>query len=246
MSAISKHMCEAVIFDLDGVMIDSEPFWYASQIECFAKVDINLTVSDAQSTTGTRTFDIVKMRYKQKPWNESKLNITQRQLSDMIVDKAVDYILGEGQPLPGLKNAINYFYHQKGIKKLAIARSADLCVIEATIKRLSSDEIGIKECDKFITKLSAADLAFGKPHPCVYLETAKQLNVNPMRCMAIEDSLTGTLAAKAAQMKVISIPVNYPSHNPKFIIADKVLHTLNDINDKIFDDIWGVHSKSKL
>ena len=54
------------IFDMDGLMIDSEPFWYAAQIKIFAKVDINLSIEDVKKTTGLRTFDIVKMRYKQK------------------------------------------------------------------------------------------------------------------------------------------------------------------------------------
>lgn len=186
------------------------------------------------------------MRYKEKPWNESKLNITQRQLADMIVDKVIELILEKGQPLKGLKYALNYFYNVQGIKKLAVASSADLCVIKAVMKRLSSDDVGIKECEKFIVKCSAGDLDYGKPHPAVYLEAAKQLGIEPRNCLALEDSLNGTLSAKSAQMRVISVPVDYPNHNPKFVIANKIIQSLDKIDDKLFNDIWPSNQRSKL
>lgn len=186
------------------------------------------------------------MRYKQKPWNESKLKISQRKLADMIVNKVIDLILEKGEPKKGLKYAINYFYNRRNIKKLAVASSADLCVIKAVMKRLSSNDIGIKDCNKFMVQCSAGDLEHGKPHPDVYLEAAKQLKVEPRNCMALEDSLNGTLSAKAAQMKVISIPVDYPNHTPKFIIADKVIQSLDKIDDKLFDQIWETNRRSKL
>jgi len=70
----------------------------------------------------------------------------------MIVNKVIELILEKGEAMKGLKHAINYFYNVKNIKKLAVASSADLCVIKAVIKRLSSDQVGITDCHKFIVQ----------------------------------------------------------------------------------------------
>ncbi len=65
-----KPQCEAIIFDMDGLMIDSEPLWHISEIECFKKVGITLNKADCESTIGIRIGDIVSMRYNQQPWDE--------------------------------------------------------------------------------------------------------------------------------------------------------------------------------
>ncbi|MEO1183853.1 MAG: HAD-IA family hydrolase [Cyanobacteria bacterium J06636_27] len=75
----------------------------------------------------------------------------------------------------------------------------------------------------------------GKPHPGVYLTTAEKLGVSPQNCLALEDSLNGVLAAKAAQMKCIAIPEMSELHNPKFAIADMVLESLQQLDDNIWD-----------
>lgn len=234
--------CEAVIFDMDGIMIDSEPFWHEAEIECFAKVGIFLTKHDCEQTMGIRIGEIVEMRYKQKPWNEQKLNITKKGLSDMIVQKVIDKVLEKGEPLSGLKYALDYISNKRPKLKLAVASSSDLVLIKAVMKRLDP-MVGIY--DRFLLYESAQDLAFGKPHPEIYINTAKKLGVDPKNCLAIEDSLAGSLSAKCAQMKVISIPFDYPNHKMEFRIADKILNSLNDIDDNVWNQIWN-KGKSKL
>ena len=235
--------CEAVIFDMDGIMIDSEPFWHEAEIECFEKVNIFLTKHDCEQTMGIRIGEIVNMRYNEKPWNEQKLNITRKGLSDMIVQKVIDKVLEKGQALPGLKYVLDYIQNKTPKLKLAVASSSDLVLIKAVMKRLHPM---INIYDRFLLYESAQDLEYGKPHPEIYLNTAKKLNVNPKNCLAIEDSLSGTLSAKSAQMKVISIPFDYPNHKLQFRIADKILNSLNDINDTIWNQIWNDKKKSKL
>jgi mannitol-1-/sugar-/sorbitol-6-/2-deoxyglucose-6-phosphatase len=77
----------------------------------------------------------------------------------------------------------------------------------------------------------------GKPHPGVYLTTAKKLAVSPQNCLALEDSLNGVLAAKAAQMKCIAIPEPLQYHNPKFAIADVILKSLQELDNELWDQI---------
>ena len=92
---------------------------------------------------------------------------------------------------------------------------------------------------------SAQGLAYGKPHPEVYMNAASKLGVEPSKCMAIEDSLSGTISAKAAGMKVISIPFDYPEHKRGFQVADKILGSLAEINDSVWNQIWS-NTRSKL
>ena len=234
--------CEAVIFDMDGVMIDSEPFWFEAEIECFAKVNIFITNHDCEQTMGVRIGEIVEMRYKQKPWDEQKLNITKKELSDMIVQRVIDKVLEKGEPLSGLKYILDYICNKRPKLKLAVASSSDLVLIKAVMEKLHPM---VNIYDRFLLYESAQDLEFGKPHPQIYINTAKKLDVDPRNCLAIEDSLSGTLSAKAAQMKVISIPFDYPNHKLQFRIADKILNSLNDINDNVWNEIWS-NKKSKL
>eukprot|EP01084_Bolivina_argentea_P050923 93679_1 len=234
--------CEAVIFDMDGIMIDSEPFWHEAELECFAKVNVFITKHDCEQTMGIRIGEIVEMRYKQQPWDEKKLNITKHQLSDMIIQNVIDKVLEKGKPLKGLKYALDYIQSKHSNIKLAVASSSHLKLINAVMKRLHPM---VNIYDRFILFESAQDLKYGKPHPQVYLNAANKLGVNPRNCLAIEDSLSGTISAKAAQMKVISIPFDYPHHKLEFHIADKVLQSLDEINDNVWNAIWK-QSKSKL
>lgn len=232
--------CEAVIFDMDGVMIDSEPFWHQAEIECFAKVGITLSKQDCEDTMGIRIGEIVEMRYRQKPWNERTLGITKRELTDMIVQRVIECVLSKGEPLKGLKHALD-FIQSKGVK-LAVASSSDMALIEAVMKRLDP-MVGIY--NRFQVYESAQGLAMGKPHPEVYLNAAKKLGIAPSKCMAIEDSLSGTISAKAAGMKVISIPFDYPHQKRQFQVADKILPSLAEVNATVWNEIWGTRS-SKL
>ena len=127
----SKPTCEAVIFDMDGLMIDSEILWQQAEIECFATVGITLTIQDCIETTGIRIRDIVELRYNQKPWNEEKLKISRDNLSDTIVNRTIELVKTKGQPKPGLKHALDFCFN-KGYK-LAIASSSSISLIEATL-----------------------------------------------------------------------------------------------------------------
>lgn len=237
---MQKGKCEAVIFDMDGLMIDSEPIWRKSQIKCFKRVGINLSIEDCHETTGVRISEIVNFRYSQQPWNEKQLNISRCQLSEMIVNQVIEYVLDEGQPMEGLQSALDYFVN-KGYK-LAVASSSGMSLIKATMKRLSTIIENISKIEYFV---SAEFLDHGKPHPEVYLIAAQKLNVQPVNCLAIEDSLTGTISAKSAKMRCISIPWDFPNQSKHFQVADEIIGSLNNINDELLSKIWGNGNKIK-
>ncbi|MEM7592429.1 MAG: HAD-IA family hydrolase, partial [Cyanobacteria bacterium P01_A01_bin.83] len=103
-------------------------------------------------------------------------------------------------------------------------------IIQAALKALNLN-------NAFVEVYSAESEILGKPHPGVYLTTANKLNVAPQCCLALEDSLNGVLAAKAAQMKCIAIPETSQQDNPKFAIADTILTSLNDLNDEVWQTL---------
>lgn len=217
-------MIKAVIFDLDGLLIDSEPLWQQAEILIFQQVNIMLTPQLCLQTQGLRIDEVVNYWYQRYPWT----NFSLKEVEDLIVAKVIELIQLQGQPLPGVAEAIS-FVQQKQVK-IALASSSSTKIIKAALK-------GLNLTEKFTQIYSAESELFGKPHPGVYLTTAHHLNVLPQECLALEDSLNGVLAAKAAQMKCIAIPESLQYHNPKFAIADLILKSLEEFNEEIWQQL---------
>lgn len=214
-------MIKAVIFDMDGLLIDSEPLWQEAEIMIFDQVDITLTSQLCLQTKGLRIDEVVDYWYQRYPWN----NIAKQQIELLIVEKVVQLIINQGKALPGVAQAIS-LVEQKQVK-IALASSSASLIIEAALRRLGLTK-------KFEVVYSAESEILGKPHPGVYLTTAEKLKVSPQECLALEDSLNGVLAAKAAQMKCIAIPETNQFNSPKFAIADLTLKSLTEFDQ----DVW--------
>jgi mannitol-1-/sugar-/sorbitol-6-/2-deoxyglucose-6-phosphatase len=215
-------MIEAVIFDMDGVLIDSEPIWREAEKIVYGKVGIELTEEMCQQTTGLRTDETVAHWYRYKPWSNKPREKVVREVEDTVCD-IVDR---KGYPAPGVHRIIDFFNHA-GIPK-ALASSSSPQVIERVLGRL-----GLKH--EFSVIYSAANEEYGKPHPAVYITTAKKMNTLPVNCLAIEDSLAGLIAAKSAKMRTLVIPEESNRDNPRFTIADIRLNTLEDFSVKHWD-----------
>ena len=217
-------MIKAVIFDLDGLLIDSEPLWQEAEIAIFERVNIKLTHELCLQTKGLRIDEVVNYWYQKYPWT----NLTKKEVEDLIVAKVIELIHLKGEPLPGVNRAVS-FVRQKEVQ-VALASSSATVIIQAALQKLNLTAI-------FTQIYSAESELFGKPHPGVYLTTASKLNVLPQECLALEDSLNGVLAAKAAQMKCIAIPEELQYSNPKFAIADIILKSLEQLDDKVWKSI---------
>ena len=212
---------KAVIFDMDGLLIDSEPLWQEAEILIFERVGINLTSELCQQTQGLRIDEVVDYWYTRHPWT----NLTKLEVEKLIVDQVIELIQFKGEPLPGVEQAIAFVQSKK--VKIALASSSAMIIIRAALQKLGLSET-------FTEVYSAESEVLGKPHPGVYLTTANKLNIVPQSCLALEDSLNGVLAAKAAQMKCIAIPEAIQQNNPKFAIADTVLKSLTELNDTLW------------
>ena len=200
-------MTKAIIYDMDGLLIDSEPYWRKGMIQVLGSVGLNLTEEQCAATTGLRFDHVLEYWYGRNPWTGK----TVTQVHDEVLNYMERAILHDAPLLVGVIESIAQ-YKREGYK-LAIASSSAMRLIKACIHRLNGDEL-------FNAVVSAEHEEYGKPHPAVFLAAAKALSVSPLDCVVLEDSMMGVIAAKAARMKCVAIPAPENYDNPKFAIAD--------------------------
>jgi sugar-phosphatase len=167
-----------------------------------------------------RIDQIVQACYAASPWD----SLSREEVCDLILNRVIELVRKHKPAMPGLKHAIEVC-QGLGVK-LALASSSPMSLIGATIDVLRLDGV-------FEVKMSGADLQYSKPHPEVYLNACDALGVDPARCVAIEDSFVGLLAAKAAQMKTIMIPDPSMADDRRLVIADHQLASLEDLTPEL-------------
>ncbi len=203
----------AAIFDMDGLLIDSEPLWRKAEVEVFGTVGLSLTEAECEATTGLRIDEVVAFRHAQRPWDDPP----EPAIVARIVDRVIELVSARGMPLPGVEHAIARC-RADGLR-LALASSSPRRLIDATLARLGL-------ANTFEVIASAEDDRLGKPHPAVFLRCAEMLGVPPTACLVLEDSLNGVIAAKAARMTCVAVP---EKPDPRFAIADRVLGSLLEL-----------------
>lgn len=213
-------MIKAVIFDMDGLLIDSEPLWKAAETEVFNSVGVPLTDKMALETTGLRTDEVVRYWHHRYPWDAPSIEEIRKKL-DL---KVLEEVKKHGNPMKGVSEIIAVCESLN--LPMAIASSSSIAMIEAVVEKLG---IG----HKFEIIHSAQFETFGKPHPAVYISAAKKLGVDPEQCLAFEDSANGVLSAKSAKMHCIAVPEPEVRNDKRFGIADRVVNSLNDITSDI-------------
>ncbi|HBU27739.1 TPA: hexitol phosphatase HxpB [Candidatus Uhrbacteria bacterium] len=212
-------MIEAVIFDMDGLLIDSEPLWQEAQITSFKRVGILLDRKMCLETMGLRVDDVVDH------WNDTFPGNIQDKDSVIrdILSGVISLVIEKGRPREGVYEILK-FIKSKHVKT-AIASSSQLTLIKTVVQKL-----GI---EAYFDELYSAEMEeYGKPHPGVYITTASTLDVAPEKCLALEDSFNGLLSAKAARMQCVCVPDESIRQNPRIILADLVLDSLADFNQE--------------
>lgn len=211
---------EAVIFDMDGVLIDSEPLWKIAMEEVFAKVGCNLTRKDFQKTVGLRLDEVIAYWHNVVQWEK----YSNQDVENMIVERMMVLIAEHGNPLTGVIETLN-FLRSRGLK-IGLATSSYEVLIDKVLETIDAGNY-------FDFTHSAENENNGKPHPAVYLSVADKLNVSPLKCLVVEDSLNGIISGKAARMKVICIPEKTHSPEPKLILADYQFETMLEMLESI-------------
>ena len=207
---------DAVIFDMDGVLIDSEPLWRVAETRAMNDVGVPMREEDGLLTMGLRTDEVVEFWYARHPWQTP----SKKEVEAAIVRGVIALIEEQGSAMPGAVEAVSWL-SAAGVK-LGLASSSATEIIESVLRKLDLARF-------FAVVQSAEHEPYGKPHPAVYIECARRLGVPPDRCLAIEDSPAGVLAAKAARMTCIAIPAPELSDDNRYCIADARLESLAEL-----------------
>ncbi len=211
-----------VIFDMDGLLIDSEPLWSEAADEVFNYYGKKLTPQEYATTTGLRTREFVAWWLRDYQFDQPELALAEKKIIDLVNEKVAD----KGKMLPGVHHIINFF-HERNFN-IGLATSSPLSLVNTV-----SELLKISPYLQAIT--SAEHLPYGKPHPQVYLDCATQLNVSPMECICFEDSVNGMIAVKAARMKCVVVPEHSVQKSDKWALADLKLSSLQNFNELHFN-----------
>ena len=209
---------DTVIFDMDGLLIDSEPLWYEAGTEVLSQFGKQLTKPLYEQTTGLRTDEWVQywFRYFDIPYaNKEKAHTD----IEYLVEQKIRY---KGKALPGTDHIFRYFASRNF--KIGLATSSS-----EKIAKTVTDKLGISEYLQSVT--SAQNLPYGKPHPEVYIQAAKSLGSDPLSCLCFEDSFNGLISAKAAKMRCIVVPAHHQQNDLRWGAADLKISSLQNFND---------------
>jgi len=187
----------ACVFDMDGVLIDTEPVWRRVEREVFARVGVELTDEQLRETWGKRIEEVVDHWYRARSWDGVRPRAVQRE----IIREMVLHVRERGAQMPGAVEAITTA-REAGLS-IAIASSSSRELIDAVIDRLGISQLIDGVC-------TADDEVLGKPDPSVYRSAARLLGAEPGDCIAVEDSPAGVRSALAAGMVCVAVR----SHGP--------------------------------
>jgi len=212
---------EAVVFDLDGVIVDSEIWWDEARRDFAA----------ARGRTWTEEDRVAVMGANSRQWSRTmrlRLGIDDEDelIERVIVDAVVGRYRREGPPL--IDGAIESVRRIAARWPVAVASSAHPEVIEAALRATGLHDV-------FGIVVSSDEVEHGKPEPDVYLEAARRLGIPPARCLVVEDSYNGIRAGRAAGMTVVLVPnATIPPAPGTRELAHAVVDRLGDLDPSRF------------
>ncbi len=213
-----------MVLDLDGLLLDSEPFWRRAEIEVFASVGLALTETDVRQTMGLRIDDAVRHWWDRQPWE----GMAPVDVERAVTSRVAELIEAEGEPMPGALAVVDLF--RRRAIPMAVCSGSYAVVIQAALDRL-----GIAEA--MSAWHSAEWEPLGKPHPGAYLTTADKLGVDPIACLAFEDSFHGAISAKSARMRVVAVPEPAARASPRWGFCDLVLDSLTAFDEVVLESL---------
>jgi len=211
---------DAIIFDMDGLLVDTEPVWEEAETEMLSAYDVEMEAEVRMQLVGLRN-DVFLSRLIA----HYNIPASLETLQEDIIDRMLKLIPVKAKPKAGALEMIQYAV-ERGIPT-AIASSSPGVIIEAVV---SSQGWG-----KYIpVRCSAEHLLAGKPEPHVYWEAAKAIGVAPMNCLALEDSPTGARAAVAAGMTCYAVPDLSHTRIEAFAgVTDQLFETLHHVLEQL-------------
>jgi len=214
---------QAVIFDMDGVLIDSEPIHYATDKILLEELNISVPDNYLDKFVGTTNPFMWSQILKEFRINKDLQEILDKQLALKIK------ILEEGNyhPISGIIELL--ISNKKHNTAMAVASSSSILFIKAVLTKLKIDKY-------FKLYVSGEEVKKSKPEPDIFLKTAEMLQIHPTECIVIEDSENGVIAAKKARMKCIGY-INPNSGNQDLSEATIVINDFNALTHEIIQHL---------
>lgn len=183
---------KAVIFDMDGVIIDSEGLWRQAQKEALAGWRAEVSDEECESLTKGKRLDEIA-----RTWCEHcRLEADPALIEAAIRLRIIELISREGKAIEGVYDVMTYF--REAGYRIALATSSSYEIVHAVLEKLSIGHY-------FEVICSADDERYGKPHPAVYLSALRKLGLAASQCIVVEDSLSGYRAALSAGLKTLVV-----------------------------------------
>jgi HAD superfamily hydrolase (TIGR01509 family) len=223
MSPTDQSPFEAIVFDLDGVLVDSEQIWSAARKQ-FVRDSGGIWRSDATEAM----MGMSSAEWSRYIRDELGVNLPAQTISRAVVERMESLYRRSVPVLPGARDAVTSLASRF---ELAIASSANRQIIDLVL-----DLVDLRSL--FALTVSSEEVMHGKPAPDVYLEAARLLDVKPSRCVAVEDSGNGLRSAASAQMTVVAIPNrSFPPTCQTLGLAAVVINSLDELRPELIDAI---------
>jgi HAD superfamily hydrolase (TIGR01509 family) len=215
-------MIKAIIFDMDGVMIESEPLWEKTERILLRRRSIDYNPTYRDKIVGLNQKDSAELL---------KETFGLPETIEEIIAERVEILISlyeeELELVPGLVPLLEELKRKEFL--LALASSSPLRVINFVLDKFSLGEF-------FSVVVSGDSVELGKPHPDIYLHTTKKLGVPPEECLVIEDSINGVKSAKKAGMTCIAIP-DKRLNQEEFQTADLIIDSLDKISAQVIKNL---------
>ena len=214
-------MPDAVIFDLDGVLLDSEQLWNLAKEEV-TRARGGRWIDDAQRTM----MGMSSPEWASYMRDELGVPLDLQEINALVIERLTELYRTRLPLIPGAVEAVRSCAARW---PLGLASSSNREIIELVLPLMGL-------ADTFAVTVSSEEVARGKPAPDVYLETARRMNVHSDRCVAVEDSSNGIRSAVAARMRVIAVPnAQYPPEPDALALADVVLESTAEVTPELVD-----------
>jgi HAD superfamily hydrolase (TIGR01509 family) len=211
----------AVIFDLDGVLVDSETAWNDARRALVEESGGTWRAAATRAMMGMSSLE-----WSRYMGEELGVPMSPEAISEAVVERLEDLYRKRLPLLPGARHAVALLASRW---PLGLASSANRTIIALVLE--------LAELQSFFkATVSSEEVAHGKPAPDVYLEAARRISREPRRCAAVEDSANGLRAAASAGMKVIAIPnQRFPPPEDALAVADVVLASIKELTPGVVD-----------
>ncbi len=210
-------MITTVLYDMDGLLLDTEPLWGESMLKIAHKHNIPITRDRFKETTGLRIYEVLEHWALHYPWHGS----SPKEIADEILEDIIASSQRSGMVLKGVEASLRLL--RENHYTIGLASSSPKHMIDALV-----DYFGLTHFFDCITSADIVD--YGKPHPAVFLHCAASLGAQPHQCLVLEDSVNGMIAGKAARMKVVVVPDEVHFDDPRFSLADAKLKSLESFD----------------